>query len=168
MECPICEHENRPGAYQCELCLMSFHTGATPLDDDTQHSALCDAVDTVAQPDSPCLNEGASLQEVVQILATGSADCVLVTDPAGQLTGILSERDILNKVAGLGVDLESALVEHYMTPCPDTVSPDASLTRALQRMQIGGFRHLPLVDALGRPTGIVTSRDIVDHVAASL
>ncbi len=108
------------------------------------------------------------MRDAIDVMCSAPVGCVLVTDLEGQLTGILSERDILNKIVGQDIDLNAETVQRYMTHCPDTVHASAPLAKALQRMLVGGYRHLPLVDSEGRPTGIVSSSDIVDHVAASL
>ena len=167
MLCPTCHHENRAGSHSCEECLTMFDESPEELLT-LERTSLADPVDIVARDGSPRIDEGASLKLAVDRMAQASTGCVLVTDPTGQLVGILSERDILNKVVGRSLDLDDEPVWRYMTHAPDTVAGDAPLTRALQHMLIGGYRHLPLVDEDGRPTGIVSSRDIVDHVADQL
>jgi CBS domain-containing protein len=168
MQCRTCHHENRTGATQCEECLTPFLVGA--LDDlpPLEHTSLSDPVDVVARRDQSCIDEETPMRTAIDEIAGSTIGCVLVTDADGRLTGILSERDLLNKVIGLGVDLDAEPVRRYMTPGPDTVRADAPLSKALQHMLIGGYRHLPLVDSKGCPTGVVSSRDIVDHVASSL
>ena len=47
---------------------------------------------------------------------------------------------------------------------PETLSPDSPMAYALNVMSLGGFRHIPLVDAKGRPVGVVSVRDIVNHL----
>jgi CBS domain-containing protein len=50
-----------------------------------------------------------------------------------------------------------------MTTDPVVLRAEDSLAVAIQKMAIGGFRHIPLVDD-GRPIGIVTSTDVFRHV----
>jgi CBS domain-containing protein len=52
-----------------------------------------------------------------------------------------------------------------MTRQVETLTPDDPIAFALQRMSVGGFRHVPLVDAAGRPVGILSVKDIVDYFA---
>ena len=75
-----------------------------------------------------------------------------------RLTGILTERDVLNAVAAGGVD--TALVSGWMTHGPETIDPGDTTEHAAVLMIHGGFRHLPVVDA-GRPVGILSIRDLV-------
>ena len=82
------------------------------------------------------------------------------------LTGILTERDLLQKVAGLGLDLGQCQVKDYMSAAPESGRPEHPLAYALQRMIVSDIRYLPLVDEAGIPTGIVSSRDVIAYMAA--
>jgi len=74
------------------------------------------------------------------------------------LAGILTERDIL-KAAASGTDLSVAKVSEWMTPDPQSASPDMSAEDAAQVMLLNGFRHLPVVK--GRTVcGVVSLRDL--------
>jgi CBS domain-containing protein len=74
------------------------------------------------------------------------------------LAGILTERDVL-RAAASGEDLLSARVSAWMTPDPQSASPDAPIEDAAQIMLLNGFRHLPVVD--GRTVcGVVSLRDL--------
>ena len=92
--------------------------------------------------------------------AKGS-DCVLVVD-AGRLVGIFTDRDAVLKVAGRPVS--SRPIADYMTRDPVVLRHDDTIAVAINKMAVGGFRHIPLVDA-GRPTGIVTARDVFHRIA---
>ena len=52
------------------------------------------------------------------------------------------------------------LVREFMNPSPVSIAPDTPLLEAEWRMQEGGFRHLPIVDAYDRLVGIVSDRDL--------
>ena len=74
------------------------------------------------------------------------------------LAGILTERDVLRSAAS-GADLRSARVSDWMTPDPQSVSPDTSVEEAADIMLKHGFRHLPVVE--GRTVcGVVSLRDL--------
>ena len=74
------------------------------------------------------------------------------------LTGILTERDVLRSAAS-GEDLRVARVSDWMTPDPQSVSPDTSVEEAADIMLKHGFRHLPVVE--GRTVcGVVSLRDL--------
>jgi CBS domain-containing protein len=74
------------------------------------------------------------------------------------LVGILTERDVLRATAS-GQDLVTSLVSDWMTPNPQSASPETPIEEAAQIMLLNGFRHLPIVD--GRDVcGVVSLRDL--------
>jgi CBS domain-containing protein len=89
---------------------------------------------------------------------------LLVVDSEGRLVGILTERDYVRKVVGLMPDYAHHPLRDYMTADPETVGPDDRLAVALQKMDIGGYRHLPVVEEDGRPVGLVSVRDVIRHI----
>ena len=88
---------------------------------------------------------------------------VLVVDGDGRLVGIFSERDLLTKVAGLHADYRGLPVRDFMTPNPETVTADDPLAVALHKMDLGGYRHLPVVQ-VGKPVGMISVRDLMRHI----
>jgi len=75
-----------------------------------------------------------------------------------QVSGILTERDVLRAVATGPV--EGTHVAAWMTRDPETVDVAESTGQAAALMIHGGFRHLPVVDG-GKPVGIVSIRDLM-------
>jgi CBS domain-containing protein len=74
------------------------------------------------------------------------------------LAGILTERDVMRSAAS-GEDLRMSRVSDWMTPDPETASPDTSVEEAAGMMLRNGFRHLPVMD--GRTVcGVVSLRDL--------
>jgi CBS domain-containing protein len=74
------------------------------------------------------------------------------------LAGILTERDVL-KAAASGTDLSVSKVSEWMTPDPQSASPDTPIDEAAQIMLMNGFRHLPVVDD-HKVCGVVSLRDL--------
>src|SRR5204863_6885731 len=74
------------------------------------------------------------------------------------LAGILTERDVLRSVAA-GEDLRVSRVSDWMTPDPQSASPDTSVDEAAEIMIKNRFRHLTVVE--GRTVcGVVSLRDL--------
>jgi CBS domain-containing protein len=55
-----------------------------------------------------------------------------------------------------------------MTPDPVVLRPDDPIAVAIHKMAVGGFRHIPIVDAGHLPTGVVSARDVFRHIASQL
>ena len=53
-------------------------------------------------------------------------------------------------------------VEPFMTPNPETVTAEDTLAFALHKMDIGGYRHLPVLTD-DRPSGVISVRDLLRH-----
>jgi len=84
-----------------------------------------------------------------------------------ELVGILSERDIMNRVVAVGRTPGTTAASEVMTPNPRAVSIDESIEECLFIMREFGFRHLPIVD--GRELkGLVSLRDVLIHHAAEI
>jgi CBS domain-containing protein len=86
---------------------------------------------------------------------------------SGELTGILSERDIMNRVVAVGRTPGTTAVSEVMTANPRAVSADESIEECLFIMREFGFRHLPIVDGK-ELKGLVSLRDILMRHAAEL
>jgi CBS domain-containing protein len=104
----------------------------------------------------------ATVRAAVEAMNERRVGCVLVVD-GDRLVGVFTERDVLTKLA-LGHGLDATQVEEVMTPDPECLTLDDGIAYALNMMSVGGFRHIPLVDADQRPTGVVAMRNIVDYI----
>ena len=110
-----------------------------------------------------CVPPATSVRGAIQRMQEQGVGCVLV-EQDGELVGIFTERDVLTKVVGAAIDLDTTPVGSLMTPDPEALSPDDKVQYALNKMTVGGFRHIPLVDDDNRPVGVVSMRNVVDHM----
>src|SRR6201984_702036 len=85
----------------------------------------------------------------------------------GDLAGILSERDVMNRVVAVGRTPGTTAVSEVMTANPRSVSADESVDECLFIMREFGFRHLPIVDGKDLK-GLVSLRDILMHQASEM
>jgi CBS domain-containing protein len=104
----------------------------------------------------------ATVADAVELMRTEKVGCLLVVR-GGRLAGVFTERDLLARVLAAGKPLSSP-VEEVMTPDPVTVQPKDSIRTAIKRMQSGGYRHLPVVDADARPVGVLSAKRVVHYL----
>ena len=164
MICPQCGFENIQGEDECANCgfdLMSVDIPAPssefeaemvviPLADLRHHKPL-----TIAPT--------ATAAEAVSQMQQAGAGCLIVEE-GGRVRGILSERDLVMKLDH--AKLDGVTVADLMTADPVVLRPDDSIAVAINKMAVGGFRHIPLV-VDGQATGIVSARDVFKHILAS-
>ena len=106
-----------------------------------------------------------TIAEVVDIMLSRRVGCVVVTED-DQLVGLFTERDLLCKVVPMGIDIASTPVSSVMTEKPETLPVDSPLVFALQRMSVGGYRHVPLMNSQGKAVAVVSMRDIVQYIVS--
>ena len=86
-------------------------------------------------------------------------------DAGGKLAGIFTERDLLTRVVGRGLDPKGTALSDVMTPNPEVLSLRDRVAYAVHCMSVAGFRTVPLVDTDRRPIGIVTVSDVIHWLA---
>lgn len=117
-----------------------------------------------------------SFKEAVELLRSKRVSGLPVVDQNGQLVGIVTEADMLNKVEKREPDayvLESKMhrldrsraaaldVASAMSREVTSVRPDLPVARAAREMHMRGFKRLPVVDESGRLVGIVSRGDLL-------
>jgi CBS domain-containing protein len=158
MICPFCGHDNIAGDDLCDECgqsLVGLADGGTDLVETISRHNV-----NVLNPRPPvALGPASTLQEAIGAMIENGIGCLLVTADSA-LQGIITERDVLNKAADDPANMQRPISE-FMTAAPETIRGQDSLAYALHAMDLGGYRHLPILDAGGRPTGIISMRDIL-------
>jgi CBS domain-containing protein len=106
-----------------------------------------------------------TVARAVELMAKKKVSAVMVVESRKprRLAGIFTERDFLVR-SGTQRGLGRVLLRKVMTPEPESLRPKDSVAYALQKMSVGRFRHVPVVDDRGAPVGMITPRDLVDLV----
>jgi CBS domain-containing protein len=126
---------------------------------------LNDQVAVLGPAEPVCLGPTATVQEAIERMLAHRQAGVLVVDAAGRLTGIFTERDVLTRVAGQGRDPRHTTLEEVMTRDPEALRPGDRVAYAVHSMSVAGYRTIPLVDAGGKPLGVVTVSDVIRWLA---
>ena len=101
----------------------------------------------------------ASVREAACVMTRANCGSVLVMEPPDILVGILTERDLMNRVLAKALDPEGTAVRDVMTPNPHCVPPETPVSDAVLTMLERGFRHLPIVAAGQKVLGVFSIRD---------
>lgn len=140
---------------------------------DTTEQAVADRVPSIADAqlrvlalrDPITVRPGTSLSTCIEIVReTGSGDSVFVTDEQGRLLGVLTERDIFARLVGQAVDVNRP-VESIMKKHPWTLHLDQPVRHAIDLMQTGRYRNVPLVDDDDVLVGVVRPVDVLKYLA---
>ena len=166
--CPNCSSENIEGVDLCDDCgqpLSDAHL--TPPSNQVEQGLLQDRV-SVLNPKSPLtVTPTTPVGEVLGLMVERRIGCIVVAD--GQKpVGIFSERDALRKLNARAGELNSRPVSEFMTLHPQTLVSHAKIAYAVQRMDLGGYRHLPIVDDDGTLLGIISARDIINYLTGKM
>ncbi len=163
MICPCCGYVNVPGADPCEGCEAALTDVQPPRLDGNVLAESIEA-DTVAslRPAPPVtVTPTTSVREVIGLLAKRNIGCVLIVF-SESLVGIFSERDVVMRIGDRLDEVGNEPIRHFMTPVPETLTAQDGLAYALNRMAVGGFRHIP-IEGDEKPVGVVSARDIVAY-----
>jgi CBS domain-containing protein len=165
MDCPVCGFENLTGAEVCDNCGADLAGTGVPQPTMSFHGRLLgEHLDDLGAPPPLTVSADTPLDVVIAKMHAAEADCVLVIAD-DRLVGIFTDRDAVVKAAG--TRLEAFHVRDFMTPDPVVLRHDDPIAIAIHKMAVGGFRHIPIVEN-GRPTGVVTARDVFHHLAETL
>jgi CBS domain-containing protein len=148
--------------------MMEFDDRAQDIEDELQQvrgALLDDTIATLAPAEPICLTPTATVEDAIAHMLERRQACVLVVDGEGRLTGILTERDVLMRVAGAGREPRRTALRDVMTPSPVALTARDRVAYAVHCMSVAGFRTVPLVDTERRPIGIVTVSDVIHWLA---
>jgi CBS domain-containing protein len=165
IRCPVCGFTNLVGADICDNCGADLFGVDVPQQAPAfKGQLLGEHLDELGSPAPITVSADTPIDVAIARMYEAETDCVLVV-AGDRLIGIFTDRDAVVKAAGKR--LASFHVRDFMTPDPVVLRHDDPIAVAIHKMAVGGFRHIPIVED-GRPTGVVTARDVFHHLAATL
>jgi CBS domain-containing protein len=108
-----------------------------------------------------------SVGDAVAMLAKHRIGALVVTNGAGVIRGIISERDIVRRLAEDGPKSLNKKVSDVMTANVKVCSEDHTVNEVMEIMTNGRFRHLP-VEKDGRLIGVISIGDVVKRRIADV
>ena len=166
--CPYCGNENIQGTDECADCGQPLDdTHLAPPASDVERSLLRDRISALMPKKPITVAPTTPVGDVLRLMVDHGIGCVVVSGPDEAL-GIFSERDALRKLNVDAPNLAARPVREFMTPNPQTLVADAKIAFGVQRMDLGGYRHLPIVGRRGELVGIISARDILRHLTDTM
>src|SRR3989442_8286043 len=144
--------------------MTEFDHPAQDIEDELQEvrgALLDDTIPTLGPAEPICLAPTATVEEAIARMLERRQACVLVVDGDGRLTGILTERDVLMRVAGAGRDPRRTVLREVMTPNPEALTAGHRVAYAVHCMSVAGLRPGALLRAAAPPIRLVSGRDVV-------
>ena len=88
---------------------------------------------------------------------------VMVVDGEDRVIGVVTERDVMNKLVAKGLDAKTTKLSEIMTENPRLARKDDDYIDWMRQMSNERFRRLPVVDAEGRIVAVFTQGDFVSY-----
>jgi len=165
--CPSCGAEYIAGDDYCGQCLHSLMTRdlPRPKKGETLQKVMMSSPISELLTGEDLLICGVSdkIQKVVKIMQKEQKDCVIVIKKK-QIVGILSDYDLLFKVALIHPDLSKVTAGEVMTTNPEGVRPEDPIAFVVNKMSVGGYRHVPVLASDGTPLSIISIKDVMEYL----
>lgn len=144
MICPSCGHDNIEGADRCEECVTSLLNLDVPqADREGPASPVMEDDISRLEQEFLSVSPDTTALEVIRKMKESGLGCVLVLDN-GNLVGIFTERDLLNKLTGPDAISNQIAVRELMSVNPELLSDHDSIAIAVNKMSMGRYRHIPV------------------------
>lgn len=108
------------------------------------------------------VDPSATVHDIAEIILARRIGAVLVLNDDGSVAGIVSERDVVKALAIYRAQVMDMRADTLMTRAVTTATPNTTVDEAMEIMDSGYFRHLPVLDN-GKLVGIVSIRDLVKY-----
>jgi len=167
MRCPACEHNNLPGADLCADCMLDLAgLDVVSRDVDPEDPLLLTPLERLPLKRALEFRAEDTVAAAIRRMGEEHEGCVFVLDDSGRLLGVVTERDIVTRVAARGRDPERTRLDEVMTWDPVTLEQTDPLAWALHRMGVDGYRHLAVVER-GRLVGFLSVRAVLRTLAGA-
>ena len=164
--CPDCGAENLDGADECQACSQSLTELSTRMPVyGVETGLLRDRVSEIPTHLPVTVSSETSVGEVLSAMVARRIGCVLVVDEEDpdRLAGIFTERDALMRLNIEATNYRELPISKFMTQGPATIAHDDKIAYALRKMNVGGYRHLPVLRD-EQPESVISVRDLLQYL----
>ena len=168
LDCPYCDQPVIEGTDECESCGHPLTDAHLPAPQSEVELGLLTDRLAIGQNRWPLLiSPTMPVRECLRLLVDNRIGCLRVVENV-ELIGIFTERDVLQKLNDRAAELADRPVSEFMTKNPQFLPATAKIAFAVQRMDQGGFRHVPITGPDGRPVGVFSVRDILGYLTRKM
>lgn len=168
LDCPYCDQPVIEGSDECESCGHPLNDTHLPTPtSEVELGLLTDRLATGQNRWPLVISPTMPVRECLRLLVDNHIGCLLIVEK-GDLVGIFTERDVLQKLNDRAAELAERPVSEFMTKNPQSLPATAKIAFAVQRMDQGGFRHVPITGPDGRPAGVFSVRDILGYLTRKM
>jgi CBS domain-containing protein len=120
---------------------------------------MADTVRDLLKGDPVTVEASATVEDAAKLMDQNDIGNVLVVEN-GEVQGIVTDRDIVVRIVAKGNGPDASVREACTTDL-ETISSDTSIDEAVQKMEQGNVRRLPVVDD-GKPVGVISLGDLAE------
>lgn len=106
------------------------------------------------------ISHNATIRAAAVKMFTNKVGCLIVNNDNGDFIGVVTERDIVNRMAASSIDIEKTTIDEIMTTQVISCSPNTPSSKVREIMTSNQIRHLPIVDNKV-VVGILSTRDLM-------
>lgn len=132
--------------------------------DDFEKSLCEDSVCVIEHEPYTAVTGQTPIRQTLRRMAEENIACVIVVDDEHKPIGILSEQDVVHRIAADYEHLMDDPIHTVMTPNPVIVYESQNPARVLNVMGTGFFRHVPLCDVDGKLIGVIGARRLMRYL----
>lgn len=161
--CPYCEAEIIEGADECESCGEALqHLSRRIPASFVEADLVRDRIERLWPKSPSTVSPDMPVSDVLKKMVDERIGCVMVVNQ-GNLVGIFSERDALMKLNTDAPKFLTRPISQFMTADPVTLETNDKIAFALHKMNVGGYRHMPILFQ-GKLAGVISIRDILRYL----
>ena len=161
--CPYCGVEIIEGVDECEQCGQTLTDLSLPRPSTmVEADLLRDRIAILAPQKPTTIHPDTPVHEALSKMLLERIGCLMVVDQE-KLVGIFTERDAMTKLNVDADQFSDHPISRYMTHNPVALGVQDKIAFALHKMNLGGYRHLPILDNQSL-VGVISIRDILGYL----
>ncbi len=161
--CPYCEAENIEGIDECQACGEALTELSRRIPSSSVEADLLrDRIERLWPKSPSTVAPDVPVGDVLKKMVDERIGCVMIVDK-DKLVGIFSERDALMKLNADAPKFLARPISQFMTADPVTLETSDKIAYALHNMNMGGYRHVPILFE-GKLAGVISIRDILRYL----